>query len=69
MSLTGNIVTRMNEEERQIFRKMVSMSNNINQLAKKAHQEGLLYTQIDFEKYRNEINTLLQQFKIQQLKK
>ena len=63
MSLNGNILARMNEEERKIFRQLVSMSNNINQLAKKAHQEGLVYTQIDFEKYCNELNSLLKQLK------
>ncbi len=69
ISLTGNIIARMNEEEKKIFRQLVGMSNNINQLAKKAHQERFVYAQIDFEKYRNEINVLLQQFKMQQLKK
>ena len=59
MAINGKITPRMNEEERQFVRQLVGMANNLNQLTKKAHQEGLLTAVLMFEKYRNLVDELL----------
>jgi hypothetical protein len=61
MSLTGKVNARMNEEERQFVRQLISMSNSLNQLAKKANQQGI--RSIEFEEYRNQIDEVLQKLK------
>jgi hypothetical protein len=61
MSLNGNVTARTSEEERHFIRQLIGISNNLNQLTKKAHQEGLLTAVLHFEKYRNIIDELLQQ--------
>ncbi len=63
MALHGEVIARMSEEERQFVREIVGMSNNINQMAKKAHQEGLLKALLFFESYRTQLNELLQRVK------
>ena len=63
MALNGKVSAKMNEEERQFVRDLVGMSNNINQLAKKAHQEGLLKALLLFETYRDQLDFLLQKMK------
>jgi hypothetical protein len=63
MALQGQVISKMNDEERQFVRDLVGMSNNINQLAKKAHQEGLLKALLLFERYRDQLDLLLQRMK------
>jgi hypothetical protein len=63
MALNGSVTARTNEEERHFIRQLIGISNNLNQLAKKAHQEGLLTAIMHFEKYRNIIDELLEQLK------
>jgi hypothetical protein len=63
MALQGKILPRMNEEERQIVRQLVGMANNLNQLTKKGHQEGLLIAVLMFEKYRDAIDKILENLK------
>ena len=63
MALQGQVIARMNEEERQFVRQLVGMTNNMNQLTKKAHQEGLLIAMLFFENYRNQLDVLLQKLK------
>ena len=63
MALNGNVTARIGEEERHFTRQLIGISNNLNQLAKKAHQEGLLTAMMHFEKYRNIIDELLEQLK------
>jgi hypothetical protein len=63
MALQGQVIAKMNDEERQFVRDLVGMSNNINQLAKKAHQEGLLKALLLFETYRDQLDLLLQRIK------
>ena len=55
MALEGQVIARLNEEERQFVRQLVGMANNLNQLTKKAHQEGLLTAMMMFEKYRKQL--------------
>ena len=63
MALNGSVIARTSEEERHFIRQLIGISNNLNQLAKKAHQEGLLTAIMHFEKYRNIIDELLKQLK------
>jgi len=63
MAINGKVTARLNEEERQFVRELVGMANNLNQLTKKGHQEGLLTAVLMFEKYRNMIDELLEKLK------
>ena len=59
MALTGQVISKISEEDRQF----VGVSNNLNQLTKKAHQEGLLTAVLLFEKYRNQFDEFLQKMR------
>ena len=59
MALQGKLTARMSEEERQFVRQFVGIANNLNQLTKKAHQEGLMSALVFFEKYKNQFDELL----------
>ena len=63
MALHGKIIARMNEDERQFVSQLIGMSNNLNQLTKKGHQEGLLTAVMHFEKYRNMIDQILEKLR------
>ena len=63
MAINGKIKPLLNEEERQFVRQLIGMANNINQLTKKGHQEGLLTAILMFEKYKKSIDELLERFK------
>jgi hypothetical protein len=63
VSLETKIIPRLTEEERQFTRQLIGMANNINQLAKACHQEGLLSAMLEFERYRTGIDNLLQKLK------
>jgi hypothetical protein len=39
------------------------MSNNLNQLTKACHQEGLLQAMVYFESYRNRVDQILEKLK------
>jgi len=54
---------RLTEEERQFVKQLIGMANNINQLTKACHQEGLLSAMLDFERYRTGIDELLKKLK------
>jgi len=59
MSLTGKITPRLNEEERHFVTQLIGMANNLNQLTKLGHQDGLLTAAMMFEKYRDQVDELL----------
>lgn len=63
MALRGQVNSKMNEEDRQIVRQFIGVSNNLNQLTKKAHQEGLLTAIMLFEKYRNLFDEFLKKMR------
>ncbi len=63
MAINGRVMQRLNEEERQFVRQLVGVSNNLNQLTKKAHQTGIQSIQLNLEAYTNTINELLLQLK------
>ena len=63
MAINGKITAKMDEEERQFVRQLVGIANNLNQLTKKAHQEGLLTAVMLFEKYSSPFDEFLKKFK------
>ena len=62
MALKGKITPRLNEEERHFVTQLIGMANNLNQLTKLGHQDGLLTAAMMFEKYRNQVDELLKKF-------
>src|SRR5690349_18820307 len=60
MALKGEVITRTNEEERHFYRQLSGMSENLNQLTKKAHLEGIITAVFLFEKYRNVMDAILE---------
>ena len=63
MALNGKVTATINEEERQFVRQLIGISNNLNQLTKKGHQEGLLTAVMLFETYRTMIDEILEKLK------
>jgi hypothetical protein len=59
MGIKGEVKARLSEEDSHDVRKLIGMSNNLNQLTKLAHQEGLLKALLYFENYRNQFDELL----------
>ena len=59
IAINGEVMRRLNDEERQFVRQLIGMSNNLNQLTKNSYKEGMLKTTLYFETYRNEIDALL----------
>ena len=51
VALGGNVVSRLNEEEKQLIRQLIGIANNLNQLTKKAHQKGFFSVVKELEKY------------------
>ncbi|MGH2642579.1 MAG: plasmid mobilization protein [Chitinophagaceae bacterium] len=57
------VKARFSEEERHFFRQFAGMANNLNQMAKLAHQEGLLSALLRFENDLNMVDEALKRFK------
>jgi hypothetical protein len=63
MAIKGDVKSRMSEEDRHFVRQLIGMANNLNQLTKLAHQQGIMRALLYFEKYRNQIDELLKALK------
>lgn len=63
MAINGMVKSRLTEDESRFVRQLVGMSNNINQLTKSCHEEGMLKAMMYFERYRNQIDYLLQKLR------
>ncbi len=59
IAINGELLSRLTEEERHFVRQLIGMSNNINQLTKNSHNEGMLKTMLYFETLRNQIEVPL----------
>lgn len=59
MAIEGQVLARLSVEEKQLLKQLIGMANNVNQMAKKAHQEGLLKALFFFEKTRAELDNFL----------
>ena len=45
--LNDRLVPRWTEEEREAYKQLVGMANNLNQLTKLCHERGLLTREVD----------------------
>lgn len=59
MALIGQVKARQNDDERQAVKQLIAMASNINQLAKVAHQQGLLTAMLFFEQYRKRFDEVI----------
>lgn len=59
IAIEGAVAPRLNDEERHFVRQLIGMSNNLNQLTKNSHREGMLKTMLYLEAFRNQIDLLL----------
>lgn len=58
-AIQARISSRLTDEERHFVRQLIGMANNLNQLAKSCHQEGVPRTMLYFEGYRKHLDELL----------
>ncbi len=63
MALEGKVIARTYEEERYFYRQLSGVSENLNQLTKNAHQEGILTAVFLFEKYRDRLDESLKKLR------
>jgi len=63
MAINGKVIARLSEEEKAFIRQLIGMANNLNQLTKMAHQQKMLTAILHFEKYRTELDRLLNRLK------
>jgi hypothetical protein len=61
MAVYGYVKPRWTQEEREMFKKLIGISNDINQLVVLARQEGMLSTMLHFTKYRDLIDEIINQ--------
>lgn len=59
LALTGKLKPRLTEEDRPIFRDLIAMANDLNQLVEMARKEGMPVAVLHFERYRNKIDELI----------
>lgn len=59
IAIDGMVTNRLSEEERQFVRQLIPMSNNLNQLTKNSHQQGMHKLALYFESFRNQIDSLI----------
>lgn len=62
-SIYLKITPRLTDEERHFRRQLIGMANNMNQVAKACHQEGLFEAMIHFENYRQQLIEVLKKLK------
>jgi hypothetical protein len=58
------VVARLNEEDKALFRELVTMSNDLHQLWKLASEEGIGHALSSFEAGRNVVDALLNKLKL-----
>ncbi len=64
MTFEGQLIPRLTDEEKVLFREMVNISQNLSELIKIAREQGLPQTLPMFEKYRNAVDALLEKIKL-----
>jgi hypothetical protein len=66
ISLEGQVIARLSKTEKEMIPQLIGMANNLNQIAKKANQAGILTAMLHFEKYREELDRILNRLKYDQ---
>lgn len=59
VAINGFVKTRWTAEERDIFKKMVGIANDLHDLRELGRKEGVLSAMLFFEKYRDMIDEML----------
>jgi hypothetical protein len=59
MALYGQVKARWSEEERQLFKELIGMSNDLHQLVKIAQKEGIQSAVLHFSQFRDRIDQVL----------
>jgi len=59
VAINEQIRVRLTAEETKISRHLIGISNNLNQIAKACHDEGVLKAMAYFQNYRNLIDGLI----------
>lgn len=62
-ALMGKIVSRFSRDDHAVFRQLAGMAQNLNQLTKAFHRDGILKTAMQIEIIRNQIQDVLTQIK------
>ena len=63
VTINGQVKPRLTDTEREFSRQLIGMANNLNQMAKVSHTQGIIRAMIYFENYRSELDQILQKLK------
>ena len=58
-AIQSRAISRLTEEEVHFVRQLIGISNNMNQVAKVCHQDGLYEAMRYFEQYRKQVDHIL----------
>ena len=62
-ALQSEVVQPRTEADLKEYRTLVGMANNLNQLAKLSHQEGIYYTSLQLDRLLAEISDIVRAYK------
>jgi hypothetical protein len=62
MAIHGQVRPRWSAEERELFKRLVGMSNDMNQLVRIAQKEGVQHAILYFSQFRDRLDEALKQF-------
>ncbi|MBE6256660.1 MAG: MobC family plasmid mobilization relaxosome protein [Prevotella sp.] len=62
-ALKSEVVQPRTEADMKEYRTLVGMANNLNQLAKLSHQEGIYYTSLQLDRLLAEISDIVRTYK------
>jgi hypothetical protein len=62
--LSGEVIGRFSPEQNEAIRKITGMANNLNQLVKLAHVQGVWYIEITAKKLLDDLDELLKRIKL-----
>ena len=62
-ALQSEVVQPRTEADIKEYRSLVGMANNLNQLAKLSHQEGIYYTSMQLDRLLAEISNIVRTYK------
>jgi len=62
-ALQSEVVQPRTEADLKEYRTLVGMANNLNQLAKLSHQEGIYYTSLQLDRLLAEISDIVRTYK------
>jgi predicted molibdopterin-dependent oxidoreductase YjgC len=58
-AISAKVISRLTTEEVHFVRQLIGMSNNINQIARTCHSQGLFEAMAYFEQYRTQLDEIL----------